>query len=318
MTASSNLSSAVAIAAPYALPKESGPREISWGLEGPVWFTEYNTSKLGEISSTGALSERTLPAGSGPTGISYMGDDMVWTDTSSSKIGVIAPSGEITEPSLPAGSEPIAIATGYEDDAWFSDQGTNKVGRISGEGTINGEYSLSAYPGKPGSLVVDYNKDIWVTHRDPGANSIIELNSSGTVLANVPVAGEPQGIAIQENFEEHNVWVTVDDGSAPKLDRIVKSTRALTEFAMPAGTGTPHELTDHRNEMWYTSYGTNGASILGHSTSAGVMTNETLPEETGGDLSGITEGPAGQLWFTSELGNKIYEVARRTPGRRSR
>jgi streptogramin lyase len=45
----------------YALPWQSGPRELAQGPDGSIWFAETDADKIGRISPTGEITEFAIP-----------------------------------------------------------------------------------------------------------------------------------------------------------------------------------------------------------------------------------------------------------------
>jgi streptogramin lyase len=139
----------------FPLPTtNSGPLEIAAGLDGNLWFTEeiYGNnqeiigSKIGRITTSGSITEFPVPtANSGSAGITAGPDGNLWfteeiykgtgnnQEIIGSKIGRISPSGSITEFPLPGhgGIVPAEITAGPDGNLWFTEPGSNKIGRIT-------------------------------------------------------------------------------------------------------------------------------------------------------------------------------------------
>jgi virginiamycin B lyase len=97
------------------------------------------------------------------------------SSASSAATSKVKPVGEITEYSLPSGSQPIGITEGSDGNLWFTDNGTNKVGKTTTSGTIT-EYSLS--PGsEPGGIIAGSDKNLWFAE----TKNIGKITTSGTV-----------------------------------------------------------------------------------------------------------------------------------------
>src|ERR1041385_563682 len=93
----------------------SQPYQITMGMDGNLWFGEFNTNKIGRITTGGVISEfPVLSAGSGPAGITAGPDGNLWfTELNGNRIGRITLSGTLTEFPVPtANSGPLGIATG--------------------------------------------------------------------------------------------------------------------------------------------------------------------------------------------------------------
>ncbi len=98
-----------------------------------MWVTEYGTgvSKIAKITTTGTITEYTLPNEAHPGGITKGPDGNLWfAEEGTSKIGKITTAGAITEYGLPSGSVPREIAVGPEGNLWFTEYGTSKLGEI--------------------------------------------------------------------------------------------------------------------------------------------------------------------------------------------
>src|SRR5258708_5576374 len=102
----------------------SGTNNITSGPDGNLWFTEFNTAKIGKITTGGTFTEFSIPSpGAGPSGITSGPDGNLWfTLYDTTQIAKITPSGTITEYSLPSGfSVPQEISAGPDGNLWFTD-----------------------------------------------------------------------------------------------------------------------------------------------------------------------------------------------------
>jgi virginiamycin B lyase len=78
----------------YALPTGSEPYGITPGpeKENALWFTERVTNKIGKITTSGTVTEYTLPAESKPSDIATGADNNLWfIDSGSNKVGMLIP-----------------------------------------------------------------------------------------------------------------------------------------------------------------------------------------------------------------------------------
>ncbi len=89
-------------------------------------------SKVGRITTAGAITEYTIPtASSFPFGITVGPDNNLWfTESATNKIGQITTSGAITEFQLPGGEAVGQIVSGADGGLWYTAFTTHKVGRI--------------------------------------------------------------------------------------------------------------------------------------------------------------------------------------------
>jgi hypothetical protein len=109
------------------------PYGLTSGPDGAVWFTEWNSDKIGRITTAGVVTEFTIPATShGLHAIVTGPDGNLWfTELDGNRIGRMTPGGDLTEFPLPeAGSAPYAIAAGPDGNLWFTEYVANRIGQL--------------------------------------------------------------------------------------------------------------------------------------------------------------------------------------------
>jgi virginiamycin B lyase len=75
----------------------SGPFVITTGPDGALWFTEATGNKIGRITTTGVITEFSIP-NRGPNSITTGPDGALWfTESGFNQIGRITTTGVITE-----------------------------------------------------------------------------------------------------------------------------------------------------------------------------------------------------------------------------
>jgi streptogramin lyase len=132
-------------------PVNGIPIYIAAGPDGNLWFTEQVANKIGRITSTGALTEFTLPPGGGPMSICAGPDGNMWfTEYNGARIGRITKDGTVTEyPLPPSGTTQFAygIAAGPDGNIWFTERGANKIGKLQvfvpGDANDDGNVSVA-------------------------------------------------------------------------------------------------------------------------------------------------------------------------------
>src|SRR4029077_18907320 len=74
---------------------DSGPRIITPGPDGALWFSENDANKIGRVTTTGAFGEFSIPTlSSGARGITAGPDGNLWfTEYDADKIGRVTTSG---------------------------------------------------------------------------------------------------------------------------------------------------------------------------------------------------------------------------------
>ncbi|HEV3083680.1 MAG TPA: DUF4214 domain-containing protein [Gemmataceae bacterium] len=179
------------------------------------------------------------------------------------------------------------------------------------------EYNLPSQYSYPFGITAGPDGNLWFTEGRVGGYKIGRISPAG-VITEFQVPGTPLGITAGP---DGNLWFTlmqVDTiyyEGTEEIGRITPS-GAITEFPAP-GTGTPYSITAGPDgNLWYVSNGGPG-SFIGRVTPAGVITTFPTPgadptlSYPDWDLTGITKGPDGNLWFTETSANKIGRI---TPG----
>lgn len=210
----------------------------------------------------------------------------------------------ITEYSIPtANSDPIGVASGPDGNMWFAEQDSDKIGRITTDGTIT-EFSLPTSGSHPVYITAGPDGNLWFT--EYANNSIGRITTAGVITEfPLPVANsDPSGITLGP---DGNLWfaearcldcVFGSPGSAEVIGQITPA-GAITEFSTPnsLASGEPLGIASGPDgNLWFTEGG--GANI-GRITPAGVVTEFPLPvQNSGADLPvAIANGPDGNVWF---------------------
>jgi streptogramin lyase len=197
----------VGVVTEFPLPGRSGG--IAAGPDGAIWFTEGELDRIGRITTTGAVSEFALPAGSAPTGIVTGPDGNLWfTETSANKVGRITPQGSIAEfPISTAGSRPLHITSGPDGNLWFTEEIGDKIGRITISGVIT-EFPIPI-PGSLFDITTGTDGNIWFTEKDDnhqiGRLSVVRGPTLETRI--LPVVGSTAGVGgsfFRTSMQLHN------------------------------------------------------------------------------------------------------------------
>lgn len=150
----------------YAVPTIfAGPYGITTGPDGALWFTEYESSKIGRVTTSGVITEYATPTpDSAPYDIRVGPDGALWfTEGQANNIGRITTSGVIQEYPIPTpDSFPESIVTGPDGALWFTEDTGNNIGRITTAGVITNEYSSA---GNPQGITLGPDGALWFTER---------------------------------------------------------------------------------------------------------------------------------------------------------
>ena len=133
----------------------SQPFGITTGPDGNVCFVENSGNKVAKMTTSGAVTEYSIPtASSGSEQIAAGPDGNLWfCERSVGKIGKVTTSGTFTEYTVPtANSQPQSIAVNADGNLWFAENNTNKIANITTTGTFT-EYTVPTASSGPKAII---------------------------------------------------------------------------------------------------------------------------------------------------------------------
>jgi len=266
---------------------ESGAYGIAAGPDGALWFAEFEIGKIGRITTAGAITEYTTPAGrnSAPNMIAKGPDGALWfTEWGANQIGRVTTGGAFAEYPIPtAGAGPFGIAAGPDGALWFTEYYGNKIGRIPTSGSPVTEYPIPTANAQPQVIAAGPDGALWFT--ETNSNKIGRITTGGSITEyTVPTASAyPFGIVAGPDGA---LWFT-EFGSG-KAGRIT-TTGQFTEYALP---GSPAGIAVGPDQaLWIASPG-----ALGRTTAAGAISQ--YPTPGGEDAIFAVAGPDNAIWYT--------------------
>jgi streptogramin lyase len=282
---------------------DCGAYGIGLGADGKLWFTEFKTARVGRLDPAGEPPpqidfELPLPDGSLPLDTAAGSDGNVWF-VDINKIGRITPPGAVTKFSIPsANANPQGIAAGPDGALWFSENGANKIGRITTAGVFTNEFPVLTASSAPQGIAAGPDGAMWFTEFN--ANKIGRTTLSGAMTEHtVPTAGSgPMRIAAGS---DGNLWFS--EYGKNTIGRLTPG-GAFDEFPIPTANAYPEGITAGADgSLWFAE---NQGHAVGRVTTAGVVTEFPLPEP--GRVFHIVGGPDGNLWFAEFDNNKIGRI----------
>jgi virginiamycin B lyase len=195
--------------------------------DGALWFTEsfFFGSKIGRITTTGAITEFVVRAGSEPENITAGPDGALWfTEFNSGQIGRITTNGTVTEFGPVDGITPFGITTGPDRALWFTAANGNMIARITTGGTstvfpIPEDCGPEEYCYTPYDITAGPDGALWFseTHVLGVNESIGRITTDGTITGfAIPSASSgPRGITAGPDGA---LWFT--ESSANQIGRI--------------------------------------------------------------------------------------------------
>ena len=201
-----------------------------------------------------------------------------------------------------AGSTPYAIDyNGYDGNLWFTEQNSNKIGRMTTAGIVT-EFAIPTANSGPTGITLNENGGMWFTEQN--GNKIGRITTDGVITEfPIPTANSgPTSIAIR--YFGSDLWFTERDGN--KIGRLSWNGHTFAEFPLPTAGSLPTSITRGTDgNLWFTEQGTNK---IGQMSIAGVLLNEFAIPTANCQPNGLIQGPDGNLWFAETTGNKIARI----------
>ena len=152
----------------HRVPVGSRAQGITLGRDGALWFTDAGANKIGRMTSTGGVTEFSVPTqNAGLTGICQGPDGALWfIEDSANKVGSVTTSGSFHEYDIPTPySGAFGIVAGSDGDLWFTEAAAGKIGRITTSGGIV-ELKLAQSYEKPLNVTLGSDRNIWFTESE--------------------------------------------------------------------------------------------------------------------------------------------------------
>ena len=277
----------------------SEPGGITAGPDGNVWFTEFDTAKIGRITPAGTITEFPIAASSNPEMIALGSDGNLWfPEITANKIGRITPTGDFVDfPILTPSASVIGIAAGPDGNLWFVLAQASKIGRITTAGVVTEFPVLS--PGILFHIAAGPDGNLWFTNFT--GSKIGRITTAGVVteFPTLVAGSQPQFITAGP---DGNMWFT--DTGANQIGRITM-TGAVTEFPIPSPDANLLGIAAGPDgNLWFAE---DDANKIGRITPLGVVTEFPIPTAGAAPIA-LTAGSDGNIWFTQSSGNKIGRV----------
>ncbi len=286
----------------------SEPATITTGVNGYLYFTELATSKIGQLSTGGAVTElATKTAAAGPTSIIVGPDNNIWyTEANIHSIATFTSflAASQTEYTIPwANSTPNFITRGAPfNSMYFTDTGANAIGEILATGTFAGPFAIPTAASSPQGIVTGPDNNEWFTEYATAKIGI--LNTTTNAITEIPVtAGSHPDIIAQG--PDGALWFTENIAGAAKLGRMTTA-HAYTEYALTGAHSAVGLAVDLAGDLVVTDPANNAIGVF----KIGSQTYTEYPIGTAGSNPlWITLGPEGKMYFTEFSANKIGQFS---------
>jgi virginiamycin B lyase len=281
----------------YDLPTATDPTGITSGPDGALWFTEYLSSDIGRITTSGTITTYpTLTANASPFDIVTGPDNALWfTESTADKICRITTTGKITQYSVKYA--PTSITVGPDGNLWFLEEHVTTwyVAKMTTAGKVT-QYKLKpANSLSLNGITSGPDKAIWFTLEEP--NIVGRITTSGHIKLFTNTDGDtlPSGIA---NING-SIWVGEASGVAN-----VSTAGVFTEYPLKNPGDVLAITTGPNTAPWY------GVSALGEVGTISKGKTKVYQAAPEADIRAIVLGRDHALWFTV---NNESEIGRFSP-----
>jgi streptogramin lyase len=189
---------------------------------------------------------------------------------------------------ITAGAAPYGITSGPDGNVWFTEQGLDRIGRITPLGVVT-EFSAGITAGaRPTGITSGPDGNLWFG--EVGIDRIGRITTAGVVTefsTNISPGSGPFEIT---KGPDGNLWFTEIFGH--QIGRITTA-GVVSEFGSGVTLGAEmYGITAGPDgNLWFTE---SNSARVGRITTSGVITEFVI---TGSHPENIVSGPDGNLWF---------------------
>ncbi|HYJ60074.1 MAG TPA: hypothetical protein VE032_01250 [Actinomycetota bacterium] len=244
------------------------------------------------------LTPVALPAGAQPIGIAAGPGGVWYTDPARGEVGVIGAGDVVTSyPLLEADSAPTAIGAGPDGAVWFTEPGTNSLGRVTTDGSMTDTFVGDG--SNPSGVAAGSDGNLWYALR--AVHRIGYGTTAGFQEITLPQTPGPSSIAAGP---DGGIWYTGQRSGV--IGRVDVATKVVTTHLLPDATSQPNSIVAGADgAMWFTLRGTNQ---LGRITTAGTVSFVDIPSADA-NPNGIAAAPDGAIWFAETAVDKVARFA---------
>jgi virginiamycin B lyase len=208
---------------------------------------------------------------------------------------------------VPAGTHPGGITTGPDGNLWFTEEGTNGIGRL----TPSGAYTHFPLPNPvsiPDQITPGPDGRLWFT--ESGGNRIGAITTTGAITeynnGGIGVGASPSGITVGPDGA---LWYTsVATSSIRRVDTSGNFGSPAVAFNTPTGSSDPSDIeVGADGRLWFTEQATTANKIGALNISTGLIQEFPTPT-AGSEPSGIIATTGGILWFTESAASAIGRI----------
>jgi streptogramin lyase len=293
-------------------PGSVGPRQITVGPDGLLWFTDFGT--INRVNADGTVTsfdaEPTFGANPSIQAIVAGPDGNLWFTKFNppGQIGRITTAGTMTQVTTFASGNVEDIIVGPDGNLWYTkpfDTPSGVVGRITTAG-VTTEFTPPNTGPQPRKMTVGSDGNIWYTDDGgpQGGNigSILKVTTAG-VITLVAQSGVTAGFGAGffaspiTTGPDGNVWTALSSVGGSAVARVTPA-GVVTEFA-DVNLGDLSDITVGCGNLYLTQDdGQTEDAAIWQLTTAGVFTEFTAGLSSASSPEGLIVGPDDDMKIT--------------------
>ena len=209
-------------------------------------------------------------------------------------MGARGASAVIKEFPLTAKSSPGTITLGPDGAMWFTEEGRNRIGRLTPTGSLS-EFLIPTAQATPGGITVGPDGNIWFV--ETKASKIARILPATGQITEFQTAAAGVGIV---SGSDGNLWMVAT--SANKIVVVSTAGLVLNTFTVSTANALPHGPRLGPDGNIY--FAEQNGNKIGRVTPSGRFTEWRLPQAA--SKPAVTAfGADGRLYFTENVGNRI-------------
>jgi virginiamycin B lyase len=210
--------------------------------------------------------------------------------------------GAISEFPTAPGSRPLAIVTGRDGALWFTENGANRIGRMTSAGVLTDEWTVPTPNSQPDGIAIGPDGSVWFA--EVLGNKIGRLRPDRAIVEYPVPTPDSRPTEVTVGPDGH-VWFTErGTAAAPgsKVGNVDPSTGIVTDYVVRTGSRPLGIVAGPDGNLWFTEQAGNN---VGRISTAGVLLAEYAMPHANSQPWEPTSGPDGAIWFTQAAGNRI-------------
>lgn len=254
----------------------SEPQTITYGPDGAYWFVEFNTDRIGRITTNGALTE-------------YI---------------------------LPAQSQPYGIVTGPDGNLWFTESLSNQIGCMSTNGTLLKQFTVPTPKSQPAGITRGPDNRIWFAEVNTSKFGVLaaNTNSGNSVIEYDPINNTNAGVFQLTSGPDGNLWFA--EAATSKIGRMSTNGANLGEFSLVTNSQPFYIIAGSDGALWFSEVNSNRIGRITTDAvptiiESALLTNSLPMTNLFGTIitnvqpNGLAVGLDGNIWFAEFAANQV-------------